>query len=94
MANPILDQIRNSKEETPKVPENAVVATEAPEIKAEWEPKKGEVLYEPAFEGALVRTALPDGKEVGFPYIASDSDEISFLDAFVEHNGMLTRKEG
>jgi len=97
--NPILDNIRNSQKEVAAAKageELPTVSTPMQETPAapQWEPKAGEVLFEPIDPNLPVRTALPSGVEVGFPYIAADEDEIEFLTGFADHCGMLTVTEG
>jgi len=92
--NPLLDAIRNSAnapKDTPP-PTTTVVEPEVAPLVAV--PGKGEVLFEPSSEHVLVRTALPNGREVGFPYIAKDAEDIKFLHAFADHCGLLTITEG
>jgi len=94
-SNQLLNAIKNSQQEeasqeaaTENVETNPVVE------EVSWQPKEGEVLFEPSTEGALIRTALPTGREVGFPYIASDKEEVEFLTAFADHHGGLNVVKG
>lgn len=93
-ANSLLDSIRNSAKE--KELEDEVVLDEVPEEPEmpKWEPKAGEVLFEPSVEGDLLTTAFPDGREVGFPFIASNAKDIAFLNSFATHCGRLKVTEG
>jgi len=93
-SNPILDKIRNSQQETEGVLEEVNTPVQAEPEMPKWEPKAGEVLYEPASEAMPVRTALPDGREIGFPYMTAKESEIEFLDEFAEHCGLLNRVAG
>jgi len=95
MANPLLDQIKNSAAEKDNKEDDATsnVTTEVA-TEVEFAPKEGETMFEPENENVLIRTALPDGREIGFPYITADKDELKFLHAFAEHNGQLNVVKG
>jgi len=57
-------------------------------------PAPDEVLYEPLYDNVPVRTAFPDGREIGFPYITKVGEEIEFLNAFAELCSLLKVTKG
>ena len=95
MTNPLLDQIKNSAAEKDNVEDDATsnVTTEVA-TEVEFAPAEGETMFDPESEDVLIRTALPDGREIGFPYITSDKAELEFLHAFAKHNGQLKVVKG
>jgi len=95
MVNPLLDQIKNSEAEKDNVEDDTTsnVTTEVA-TDVEFAPAKGETMFEPESEDVLIRTAFPDGREIGFPYITSDKADLKFLHEFAEHNGQIKVVEG
>jgi len=92
--NPLLEQIRNSKSTSDAPTVDEVEVSQIDPGVPEWNPAPDEVLYEPLYDNVPVRTAFPDGREIGFPYITKVGEEIEFLNAFAEHCSLLKVTKG